>query len=174
MLFSLSHICVAILTINGVDPSHKTYETRLKTCVSVVDAANKNSIDPSLFASISWVESGFFPNVTSRAGAKGPLQVIPKYFCPRKRAKGCDLIAAGVKAWKAWSARSLAKSGLNVSQEARWAKALCHYNNGNTCYSSGKRYARRILNLRSSVFLFQKLSTPPYPGIGAGSDGGIP
>jgi len=45
----------------------------------ILQAAQQHGIDPGLLAGLIEVESGFDPNQTSRAGAIGIAQIVPKY-----------------------------------------------------------------------------------------------
>ena len=92
-------ICTALLAPHHVP---KTYKTRHKTCVEVAEAAKQAGLDPITLVSVGWVESGMLPKEVSRRGAVGPLQVLPKYFCPNGRLRGCDTVAAGIEAFKNW------------------------------------------------------------------------
>lgn len=40
-----------------------------------------------------------FRDVRGAAGEIGPLQALPRYWCPGGRADGCDPVDAGVRAW---------------------------------------------------------------------------
>ena len=159
----LTLICSTALDINKVSTNHRTYDLRLKTCEKVTKRASKANLNPILIASLSWVESGFLPHVKSNKGAIGPLQILPKYFCPKRRAKGCDLIEAGIKAFKAWR-----------KAHPKLRDTLCHYNNGTKCYRSGYRYADKILTLAQNIKLLIKMNTPIYGPSRTRSDGGIP
>ena len=91
-------------------------------------------------------ESLFRADPVRKAGARGPLQIIPRYFCPtadgelapHKRAgrlEGCDLIVDGVKAVK-W---------FWVTYDNDWSAALCHYNSGEKCFARSRGYAKRVV-----------------------------
>lgn len=130
-------ICSALLSIY---PNVSNYEIRMHTCVEVADAASANDIDPILLVSIGWVESGMKPNAVSSAGAIGPLQVIPRYFCPEGKAKGCDTIKAGVRAFKEWKR--------HFKEDT---KVLCHYNAGWRCGPQSRKYAKKVLRIYKAI-----------------------
>jgi len=82
--------------------------------------------------------------LTSSKGAQGPLQVIPRYWCPGGRAEGCDLVRAGVVALVAFR------------RGGSWEDAVCGYNAGNRCdavitrddgstWVAGRDFARRVM-----------------------------
>ena len=108
---------------------------RMDVCLKVGLRAKEFGLPTAEVISIGYYESKFTESVVSSAGAMGPLQVIPRYFCPNGRAKGCDLIAAGLKA-------------IRKFKNSYGDKYLCHYNSGIKCYRRSKRYARKVSSLR--------------------------
>lgn len=112
------------------------------TCADVTIAAVTGGHDPTMILSIAWQESRFIPKKTSGAGAKGPMQVMPKYWCPNKRPHKCDLVIAGLLAWRTYLKRSKSV-----------ADALCRYGSGRPCVQSkgARRYARRVLATRAKM-----------------------
>ena len=115
----------------------QAYEDRLPTmqtaCVSVAVEAGKQGMDRYLALAMAWEESRFTPTAVSPEGAVGTMQVIPRWACPNRTRQGCDLVAAGVRAYLSWLARY---------KEPRLA--LCHYNSGNRCNSRSNAYAVRV------------------------------
>lgn len=126
-------VCAHFWSLQSVPPK----KTQVDTCADVTIAALASGHDPTMVLSIAWNESRFIPKQTSSAGAKGPLQVIPRYWCPRKGT--CDLVKAGLKAWGFYSDKAKTESD-----------ALCMYVSGRKC---GERkgavsYARKVLRTR--------------------------
>jgi soluble lytic murein transglycosylase-like protein len=117
--------------------SHK--KERINTCTQIGAASIEAGEDPALLIAMAWHESRF-RNVSSGKGALGPLQVIPGYWCPGGDAADCNLIQAGVTALQTYKGR------YNALEEV-----LCHYNAGNTCYSSSYTYARKIIHLAKQL-----------------------
>lgn len=113
----------------------------METCYSVGAAMAARGISPELGIALSYTESRFNRRAVSSAGAVGPLQVIPKWFCPRRTRKGCDLIEAGADAL----VRYIAKYG------PRWQRVLCHWSQGNRCSGIGVRFAS-IVTTRADAF----------------------
>lgn len=120
---------------------------RMDVCVEIGRSAEERHLPMVLAVSVAYEESKFDRKVVSRVGARGPLQIIPRYHCPSisgvvdpsKRkgvAKGCDLIKHGVGAlaffWRRYG-------------EGGWDEALCHYNSGEKCVSASRQYAARVL-----------------------------
>ena len=133
----IESLCVAVLAGNAwLNPVDRA--DRMQTCRAVAAAAIDGGIEPATLVAVAYVESGMKRNAVSKAGAVGPLQVLPKYFCPKRGA--CDHIAAGVRAFKAWRSRSKTLS-----------ETLCKYNAGFKCGRAGRRYARRVLRVRRSI-----------------------
>ena len=130
-MFTPLAICAALLSSHSVP---RTYETRMDTCQRVVKASTTAGLDPVTMAAIGWVESGMIPTVVSRAGAVGPLQVLPKYHCPKGRVRGCNKILAGIKAFKTWR-----------KHFPKLRETLCHYNSGWKCNRYSRYYARKVL-----------------------------
>lgn len=112
------------------------FSQRVQVCEKVAHASVASGHDWELMVSLSFEESRFFESDVSSAGAKGPMQVLPQFFCPKKGK--CNYIQAGLRAWDRWLTRS-PKGPKQVST------ALCHYNSGNVCTGGGRRYARRVL-----------------------------
>lgn len=125
------------------------YDARFDVCVEVAQAASDFAPDLpiTLVVAVAANESAFTSPV-SKAGARGPLQIMPQYFCPDKngevwphkrrgRLQGCDLIRYGVHALQ-W---------FRDEYQGDWAEALCHWNSGTKCYKSSRSFARKILRL---------------------------
>lgn len=112
-------------------------------CSDVVIASINHGQDTPLMLSIAWHESRFLPNQLSTAGAVGPMQVLPKYWCPKGKAEGCDLVSAGFKAWTTYFER----------EKGDERNALCRYNSGKKCKHSpgAARYARKVLRTRDNM-----------------------
>ena len=117
-----------------VDKVGLSYTDRLGTCIEVANAASEMGVSMSLAISVAYQESRFNAGLKSKVGAVGPLQIIPAYFCPKRRMKNCDLIRSGLNALIVWMTRS---------KTVR--EALCHYNSGNRCTKSSRAYARSVL-----------------------------
>ena len=107
---------------------------RISVCVSVMEEADRQGVPPNLSAAVAWHESKFNADAVSKAGAVGPLQILPRYWCPLKKLKDCDLVVEGVSALKVY-----------IEKYDNYKKALCHYNSGNKCSNRSKTYARRVL-----------------------------
>jgi len=71
---------------------------RLEVCLNVAREARKQHAPVHLAISLSFHESRFHPVVESDKGAVGPLQAIPRYWCPDGKREGCDVVAAGIRA----------------------------------------------------------------------------
>tara|TARA_R110000851_G_scaffold140684_2_gene278123 strand:- start:2364 stop:2876 length:513 start_codon:yes stop_codon:yes gene_type:complete len=126
----------------NIPPGH---DEKAVVCLEVARAADDMELPIALVVSVAYEESKFERELTSKAGAKGPLQIIPRYHCPspegehkphkrRGTLQGCDLVRDGVKAVKwFWE-----------TYDFDWPRALAHYNSGEKVYSSSRAYARRI------------------------------
>jgi len=129
-----------------------TYAERFDVCVAVGRKAAELEWDGGgLYSAVTVAvavaqEESAFTSPLSKAGAMGPMQIIPRYHCPgpdgvvapskrRGVVEGCDLVDAGVKALRWFWLR----------YDRDWSQALCHYNSGTKCGSGSRRYAKRVL-----------------------------
>ena len=128
----VSALCAWILAAWNVAPVQDVAQA---VCEDVGAAALVDGVPGELALALADTESRLNPNAESSAGALGPLQVIPKWHCPRRRARGCDLVGVGVRTLK----RYRAKYG------PAWADALCHWNSGNQCVRRARIFARAVL-----------------------------
>lgn len=103
-------------------------------CQDVAWAARMSGVPVRLATTLAWSESRFQLGAVSSAGAMGPLQIQPRFWCPGGRADGCNLTMAGTQALRELTGRF----GLE--------RGLCHYAAGNTCNDRALRYARFILD----------------------------
>lgn len=124
------------LALGGLQVGPTRLAVMQEACVEVVAKADAEGMDRHVAIAIGWVESRFTPDAVSSEGAVGVMQVIPYWACPSRRKQGCDLVAAGVRAYLAWLRRYKEPS-----------LALCHYNSGNVCTDRSRAYARRVLDL---------------------------
>jgi soluble lytic murein transglycosylase-like protein len=68
------------LTDNAVESGHWTSRlpaAGIPYAGMITEAANRAGVEPSLLAGLTWVESGFRPDVVSSAGAIGLGQLMP-------------------------------------------------------------------------------------------------
>lgn len=96
--------------------------------------AQRAGVPVGLALSVGLEESGLRRGLVSPKGAVGPMQVIPRWWCPQGRVEGCNLVRAGVGAL-----RKLREDF------GPWPEVLCRYNAGNVCWPRSRRYARRVL-----------------------------
>jgi soluble lytic murein transglycosylase-like protein len=146
---------ICLLAINLWLGEARVSEGRLVTmqsaCVEVADKAREQGMDRYLALAMAWEESRFTPTAVSPEGAVGTMQVIPRWACPNRVRQGCDLVAAGVRAYLTW-----------LKQYREPSLALCHYNSGNRCNERSRGYARRVE--RKAVQLRQAANDAAYVG----------
>ena len=130
-----------LLFLSSIDIHPPVAKKRLPVCMRVATAAHDANLNVGLVVSLAWEESGFTERSVSSAGAIGPFQVLPRYFCPSGRRAGCDLYKAGIDAILGWNRRY-----------PKVADTLCHYNSGNRCYKSSRNYAGRIISRYRRIF----------------------
>jgi soluble lytic murein transglycosylase-like protein len=107
--------------------------TRSVVCADVAATALGHGVSPRLAVAVAWHESRLARVAESGEGALGPMQVIPRWWCPDRVAEGCNLVTAGVVALKTYTERH----GL--------ADGLARYNAGNDPGPKARDYARRVL-----------------------------
>lgn len=141
--FICSVAVTLILPDSGLSYARKVARKKLPTkfdlCIELMEAAREMGEEQTLVAAIAIEESGISLNVVSSAGAVGPLQILPKYHCPYKTRKSCDLIFDGIEA----IAKFRRKYGGPTHKDQ--FNVLCHYNGGNRCGKKAKAYAKRVL-----------------------------
>ncbi len=123
---------VCLIALTGLQGEARSTE-RLETCYEIAVRAEAHGYDPVLLVSLAYVESRFASRAVSNVGAQGPMQVMPRYFCPNGELEGCDLVAAGMKAF-----------GL-YRRHGDPREVLCHYAAGKVCNERSRVYADRVL-----------------------------
>lgn len=146
MVMGPHFICAMMLSL-WAPSTNTTEEIALATCEDIVAEAYTAQIDPVLVAVLAYTESRLNPKARSKAGAVGPLQVLPKYHCPNGREKGCDLIYAGINALIKFKTR-WGKKG--------WKEVLCHWNSGNKCNRRSRYFARAVLRRKAELEKFME------------------
>lgn len=96
----------------------RRHASRIDVCVDVATEAERQGVYPPLAVAVAWRESALTRNAVSSAGAVGPMQVIPRFWC---RSKPCDHIEAGVRALRYYTKRYGDNGG------------LCAYFSGKPC-----------------------------------------
>ena len=128
-----------------VKKTERSYASRMKTCMEIAYAAEARNLGLTFVLSLAWEEAKFDSSAVSDAGAYGPLQVLPKYWCPKRRLRGCNLIEAGLDAIEMLSGK----------YETLYEVA-CHYNGGVRCNKYSKAYAMRILAMQQRLEIFHR------------------
>ena len=105
-------------------------------CARVASTATALGVDPRLAVALAWSETRFRSDLVSSVGAVGPMQIIPRWWCPGGRETACDTVAAGVRAVSLLTAEHGPLGG------------VCRYACGEVCRPGCQRYARHILRAR--------------------------
>ena len=128
-----------------INVQSRRFAEKLHICSKVATEAKRQGVDPILAIAVSSSESSFTSKITSSKGAKGPLGVMPKWHCPKGKAKGCDLIKAGISA--------LDKVTALYPQDR--CRALAVYNRGleGTCEEGRSEYgyATHVLDVYADI-----------------------
>lgn len=121
----------------------RALERAVEVCQLVVESAERQDVPPTLAVALAWNESRLRFGLSSPCGARGPMQVIPRFWCPDRRGKwrangehiekGCDLVEAGVFALSYY---------LDHHGEIR--RAL-------RAYGGTRSYAERVFNLYDHI-----------------------
>ncbi len=128
----MAFLCASLISFSQERIPEKKQAMMLDNCVELGLEAAASGFDPMLMVSIAHTESRFNKRAVSKAGAVGIMQVLPKYFCPKKGK--CDYTKAGLTAWERWSKGRTKK------------EALCRYNSGRKCSDSKRaRYYSRVV-----------------------------
>ena len=120
-------------------------------------SATKNNLEPELLAAVIFVESSFYPNVRSSAGACGLTQVIPrwtggpetkgvKYTCNQlKNPKTSIEVGAQILSYN-----------IRVYAKGNQDKGLCVYNAGTRCITR-KGYYKRLYYVKKVRDIYDTL-----------------
>lgn len=119
------------LAAYGALPDMPKVEHSFQTCVQVAQTAKKYDVEQSLVVAQAYHETRF-RWLVSKAGAEGPLQVVPRYWCTPNQ----DRIECAVQALRTLIAKHGVKQG------------LAHYGGGNRGYAP---YARAVLAVHARV-----------------------
>tara|TARA_B100001173_G_scaffold305287_1_gene310478 strand:+ start:2109 stop:2537 length:429 start_codon:yes stop_codon:yes gene_type:complete len=122
--------CGIVVKAEGV----KNITERVSVCVDVVNEAQRQNVEPALAVAVAWRESALTRDAVSSAGAVGPMQVMPRFWC---KSKSCNYIEAGVRALKYYTKRYGEQGG------------LCAYLSGRPCQYGGET----VSAYRSSVIM---------------------
>jgi hypothetical protein len=109
-------------------------QDKIKLCTDIATRAKDKNIDPLEVIALSFIETRHTNNLTSKAGAKGALQALPKYWS-RKGDK--DYIDAGLRAWMYY--RSKTKSLRHTAGRYNGAGSRSYY---------AKKYMRHYEKLK--------------------------
>ena len=110
-------------------------------CEMIVKESESQGVDPGLAVALGHHESGLRRFAVSKAGAVGPLQVLPKYY-----PKGCGIDVKGQ-----------IKAGVIMLKNAlRRAKgdevlAVAMYNSGNKPGKRAFRWSRSVISLAQKL-----------------------
>jgi len=118
----------------------------LRVCSLLADEATRRRLPVGLTIELAYGESRWkLGAVNPSSGCSGVMQVAPKFWCPRGTTDGCDLVDAGMVAWKHyWNKYS--KQGSDP------VRAFCHYKSGNRCTPLGLKQAK-VTYARFNQFL---------------------
>jgi len=120
--------------------------------------AKRNSLDPALLAAVIYVESGFYKNAVSSAGACGLTQVVPKwtggpesmftkYTCKQlKDPKTSIRVGAEILSYH-----------IRVYAVGNVDKGLCYYNAGTKCITK-KGFYKRLGYVKKVKRIYRLLS----------------
>lgn len=129
----MAFLCASLIGFSSENVSEKKQTVMIENCVDLGLDAEAYGFDPMLIISLAHTESRFNKLAVSKAGARGIMQILPRYFCPKEGK--CDYTKAGFQAWERWSKGRTTK------------EALCRYNSGKKCSDSSRAsyYSRVIL-----------------------------
>lgn len=146
------HYCLMVFCTAIVSSQTNTMvEHRVSVCHDVGVEAIMQDVDPVLAIAVAWRESAFIRTAKSSAGAVGPMQVLPRFWC---KGSPCNLVKAGIDALKHYTSKYGIKSG------------LCAYFSGRPCSRAPKsatRYQKSVLSIEDK---FEKHWDEPCGDLG--------
>jgi hypothetical protein len=107
---------------------------RVRLCSVVATRAELRGLPVEVIVELMWSESTWSNVINEDSGCSGPLQASPRWWCPDRKRRGCDLVAAGFRAFEAYTAK-----------HPDLEDALCHYKSGNVCTPAARKGAREVL-----------------------------
>jgi len=163
-------LCMAVFSIGMPNADFACYHMQ-----TVVEATEKNNIDPAIFVALIYVESRWNPKVVSKSGACGLTQIMPRWSTDRSGKFGKRLtcrelfvpetsIRRGTKIFAYW---------FHKYGKRKHKTALCGYNAGFRCKGAnrsprGLAYAKRVLRyakkIKKEVKLIRKYNEEEIPG----------
>lgn len=117
---------------------------RLEVCEEIGAEAILQGVPVELAISLCWHESRFSKTAISRAGARGPCQVLPKYADCVAEARPCDWIEEGVLMMVRWARRAFRIKG---RRHVRDLDMLAMYHGGHSPPDQSYAYARKIMKM---------------------------
>lgn len=131
MSICAAYFCQAFMLNLGY--TEKAVKYKLDVCVEVSQSASDHGLDQALAVSVAHVESAFSRSARSSAGAVGPMQVMPRFWCS---GVPCDHVEAGMRALKTYVSKHGTDDG------------LCAYFSGSKCGASKSRarYRDKVLS----------------------------
>jgi hypothetical protein len=124
---------VAFCSLLLLLPVKPSYNDAMAICLDISIKSENQGEDPALMISLAYVESRLKYDAVSKAGAVGPLQVIPKFWPG-------EYISAGIIAWKYWKKRAgTVRDGLAM------------YNAGKNPSARAYRHADRVLLIKNNI-----------------------
>lgn len=130
-------VCIAAWGMLAAE--HNTDPQRFGTCVRVGVEAHAQGVDVPLAVAVAWRESRLDGAAVSSAGAVGPMQVVPRWWCGGGDADGCDIVAAGVGALAALTGRYGVRRG------------LARHNGGNVPPRASYTYADDVMQVAGEL-----------------------
>lgn len=134
-------ICLSLFTQKDVP---KPSTVQMNTCTEIAIEAIKQGFDPVHLVTVGWYESAHIPTAVSSKGAVGPLQILKRYWCPKRG--HCDYIKAGVKAWGSYYRQS----------RGDIENTLCRYHSGKPCSIAPKKTRYYKSRISKSIQKLQK------------------
>ena len=131
-VFSMLKPCILALGIIGAEHGDDMH-MRAIACADVTYEAMRAGVDVQLAVSVAYHESRIDYRAASSQGAVGPMQVVPRWWCPERKADGCDLVRAGVDALRTYTERYGVRDG------------LARYNAGNEPGPRARAYASKVM-----------------------------
>ena len=133
-------------------------DTACENMNTVVDAAEKYDVKPSVMVSLIFVESRWSPRAVSRDGACGLTQILPRYTAGFRNRFGKKLTCKQL-----FDSETSIRRGTKILSyyvdryRVNYKRSLCSYNAGprrcrrGIAKNKGHRYAKKVLRIAKSL-----------------------
>ncbi len=139
-------ICLSVIDWGG-PRLQADHAAAYDVCIDVQARAAAMGFDgvwDRMIVAVAYWETGLDALARGPAGEVGPIQVMPRHFCPGGEADGCDGLTAGLRRMD-----ELAEQFAD-SDHPQY-DILCHYHGGTSCSDGEMDYAADIRSVMTRI-----------------------